>query len=122
MQEGHWAIVNTVMEKRMKARGPGHPQGLRKTAQPSAAAYNIDDWIRGLDEEASDGQVNRAGYVDAYGALEVVLVLNVLVEVVDDRGNREYLELMDASLEVHPCQRVGTLIEGVNEVFCLWQW
>ena len=42
IQEGHQAIIDAIMEKKMKARGPGHPKGLRGATQSSAAACNID--------------------------------------------------------------------------------
>ena len=32
MQGGHWAIADAVMEKKTKARGPGHPQGMMKAS------------------------------------------------------------------------------------------
>ena len=59
VQKGHWAIVDTVMEKRMKARGPGHPQGSGRAIQSLAGACKVDDWMQGLDEGASDGEVRR---------------------------------------------------------------
>ena len=57
VQEGHQAIAVAVMDKKMKARGPGHPQGLWRAIRPSAGTYNVDDWMRGLDEGASNGEV-----------------------------------------------------------------
>ena len=45
MLEGHRAIADAAMEKKMKARGPGHPQGLRRATQSSAATCNVDDWM-----------------------------------------------------------------------------
>ena len=43
MQEGHWAIVDVIMEKKIKARGPRNPQGLRRPNQSSAASCNVND-------------------------------------------------------------------------------
>ena len=45
IQEGHRAIVNAVLETKMNARGPGHPQGLRGVAQSSSAACNVNNWM-----------------------------------------------------------------------------
>ena len=59
VQEGDWAIVDAVMEKKTKARGPGCPQGLRRAIQSWTSTCNISDWMWGLDEGASDGEVRR---------------------------------------------------------------
>ena len=53
VQEGHWTIIVTIVEKRTKARGPGHLQGTRKTNCIPAVAYNIEEWMWGLEEDAS---------------------------------------------------------------------
>ena len=66
VQEGHQAIAGTIMEKRTKARGPGHPIGMMKTIQTPAAAYNIEEWMQGLEEDASKVEV-RNGDVSYYG-------------------------------------------------------
>ena len=42
---------------------------------------------------------------------EIALAFGVLVEVVDDVGNREHQEILDTSLEAHPLLGVGILIE-----------
>ena len=50
------------MENRTKARGPGHPCGMMKLMKAQATAYNIEEWMRGLEEnvpkeEARNGDV-----------------------------------------------------------------
>ena len=42
------------MEKRTKARGPGCPQGTMKTNQTPVVAYDIEEWMHGLEEDASE--------------------------------------------------------------------
>ena len=54
------------MEKKTKTRGPICPQGTMKAARASAAAYNIEEWMQGLEEEASNGEV-RNGDVGHHG-------------------------------------------------------
>ena len=54
VQEGHRAIVDAIMEKKMIASGPGCPQGLDGATQPSDAACNVNDWMQCLDEGTSD--------------------------------------------------------------------
>ena len=49
---------------------------------------------------------------------EVALTFSVLVEVVDDIGNRENQGILDASLEAHPLLNVGVLIEEEIKVLC----
>ena len=66
VQEGHWAIVDTVMEKKMKARGSACPQGSRKATQSSAATCNVDDWMWGLNKGVSDREVDRTDDIRAY--------------------------------------------------------
>ena len=43
IQEGHRAITDAILEMKMKARGPGHPEGLSRAVQSSAAACNVND-------------------------------------------------------------------------------
>ena len=42
VQEACWAILDTVVEKRTKARRPRHPQGMTKVMRTPAVAYDID--------------------------------------------------------------------------------
>ena len=44
MQEGQ-VIVDAVMERRMKARGPGHPRRSGRAILSSAVTCNVDDWM-----------------------------------------------------------------------------
>ena len=57
MWEGHHAIIEAVVEKKTKARGSGQPQGKTKLSKTPAVAYDIKEWMQGL-EEASDGGPN----------------------------------------------------------------
>ena len=45
MQEGHHVIIKAVVEKKMKARGPGQPQGWTKHPRTPAATYDIEEWM-----------------------------------------------------------------------------
>ena len=63
VQEGLQATVDAVVEKRTKARGPGHSCGMMKATWAPAAAYNIEEWMQGLEEDAPEGEV-RKGDVD----------------------------------------------------------
>ena len=54
VQEGCRAITDAFVEKRTKASGPGHSQGTMKTNQTPTAAYNIEEWMQGLEEDASE--------------------------------------------------------------------
>ena len=47
------------MEKRTKARGPGHHQGMTKATWAPATTYNIEEWMQGLEEEAPYGEVRN---------------------------------------------------------------
>ena len=60
VQDSHQDIVETVMEKKMKARGPGHLQGSGKAIQSSGGACKIDYWMWGLDEKASHAEVRTS--------------------------------------------------------------
>ena len=66
VQEGHRAIMDAIMEKKTKAREPGHPQGLRGAIQPSASTCNVDNWMQGLEEGASNREVGRTDAVQAH--------------------------------------------------------
>ena len=54
VQEGCGVIADAAVEKRTKARGPGCPQGTIKTNQTPAASYNMEEWMQGLEEDASE--------------------------------------------------------------------
>ena len=91
------------MKKIMKARGLGHPCWLGRAIRPLAGTCNVDDWVRGQDKGASDGEVRRTS--DACAQLDVV----------DDAGKREHQGLLEVLPEAHPLQGVGILIEEVIE-------
>ena len=56
VQEGH----HTITKKRTKARGSECPQGIMKTNWAPAAAYNIEEWMQGLEEDASEVEVRNS--------------------------------------------------------------
>ena len=58
--------MDTVVEKRTKTRGKGHPQGMMKAAQAPATAYNIEEWMWGSAEEAPKVE-GRNGNVGSCG-------------------------------------------------------
>ena len=55
VQEGHQAISDAVVEKRTKARGPGHPHRMMKVMGTPAMAYKIEEWMWGMEEDAPEG-------------------------------------------------------------------
>ena len=66
VQEGHWAIVGAIVDKRTKAMGARPPWGTTKTNQTPTAAYNIKECMQGLKEDASkveerNGDVGNGG-------------------------------------------------------------
>ena len=58
VQEGCQAIADAVMEKKTKTRSL-RCQEVGRAIRPSAGTCNVDDWMRGLDKGASDGEVRR---------------------------------------------------------------
>ena len=42
-QEGCHAIADAFVEKRAKARGPGHLHGMKKVTRAPTTAYNIEE-------------------------------------------------------------------------------
>ena len=54
VQDGHKAIADAVVEKRTKARGPGHPCGMTKVMRTPAVAYDIEEWMQGVEEDAPE--------------------------------------------------------------------
>ena len=48
-------------------------------------------------------------------------MLSMLVEVVDDIGNREHCGFLEAPLEAHPSLG-GALFEAVTKLLCIQQW
>ena len=66
IQEGHCTIADAIVEKQTKARGPGCSQGTMKTNLTPTAAYNIKEWMQGLEEDASKVEI-RNGNVSNHG-------------------------------------------------------
>ena len=52
IQEGHQTIADAVVEKRTKARRQGYSQEMTKATRTPATAYNIEEWMWGLEEDA----------------------------------------------------------------------
>ena len=61
VQEAHWAIAEAVIEKKMKARGPGCPWGFGRAIHSSFGTCNVYDWMGGLNEGASNREMRRTG-------------------------------------------------------------
>ena len=49
VQDDHCAIIEAVVEKKTKARGPGQPQGRAKPSKSLATAYDVEEWMLGLE-------------------------------------------------------------------------
>ena len=43
---------DAVVEKRTKAMGPGHLCGMTKVTWTPAVAYDIEEWMWGIEEDA----------------------------------------------------------------------
>ena len=52
VEESCHAIAEAVVEKRTKARGPGHPCRTMKVMKTPIAAYDIGEWTWGVEEDA----------------------------------------------------------------------
>ena len=122
VQEGGWAIMDAIMEKKMKSRGSGHPSGSKRVTQSSTATCNINDWMQDLDEGASGGKWEELMMFALTDMTEVVIMFSMLVQVVDDVGDREHQGILDVSLEAHPLLGVEVLIKEVIKVLCTQQW
>ena len=48
---GHQAIVEAVVKKRTKARGPGCPCRTTKVTRTDTMAYDIEEWMWGMEED-----------------------------------------------------------------------
>ena len=108
VQEGHWAITYTVMEKRMKARGPGNPQRSGRAVQSSASACKVDNWMWGWTREHFMGKVEGL----------VTPMLNTSLDVEDDAGDREHQGFLEILPEAHPLPEVEVRIGGVIKAQC----
>ena len=59
VQEGHQAIADAIMEKRTKARGPGHPHRRMKVMRTPTTTYDILEWMQGVEEDAPKGEMRN---------------------------------------------------------------
>ena len=53
MHEGHCTIIEAVVERKMKARGPGHPWRKARPPRTPTVAYDIEEWMQGLEGASS---------------------------------------------------------------------
>ena len=51
MQEGCHAILEAVVEKKMKTSVPGQPWGKTRHFKTPAAAYDVEEWMQGLADD-----------------------------------------------------------------------
>ena len=56
--------MDAVVEKRTKARGPGCPCGMTKVKKALTEAYNIEEWMRGLEEDAPEEEVRNGDAIN----------------------------------------------------------
>ena len=95
VQEGGQAIADDVVEKRTKDRGPGCPCGMTKVKRTHVVAYDIKEWMQGVEEDAPEVEARNGNEIDLRSEC-------VLVEVVggaEDKGDHSFLE---TCLVVHP--------------------
>ena len=121
MQEGCQAIAHAVMEKNTKARGPGYPQGMMNGSWAPTAAYNIEEWMQGLEEEASNGEV-RNGDAGDLGLGNEAPVPSMLVKVVDDIDSKKNHNFLETPQVAHPLLGMVVLIGQVIKVPSSWPW
>ena len=56
--------MDAVVEKITKARGPGHPHRMMKVMRAPTAAYNIEDWMWGLEEDTPKVEVRNGDAIN----------------------------------------------------------
>ena len=54
VQDGSHATTEAVIEKRTKAWGPGHACRMMKVTKTPTAAYDIEEWIWGVEEDSPE--------------------------------------------------------------------
>ena len=64
VQEGHRGIVDAVVVKRTNARGPGHPHRMTKVTRALNVAYNIEECMQGLKEDAPKMEVRNGNVIN----------------------------------------------------------
>ena len=64
VQEGCPAIADAIVEKRTKARGPGHPYRMMKVMRTPTAAYDIEEWMQGDGRGCSQRDVRKGDAVN----------------------------------------------------------
>ena len=64
VQERNQAMADAVVEKRTKARGPGHPIGTTKVMRTPSMAYVIEEWIWGVEEDAPKLEAINGNAID----------------------------------------------------------
>ena len=119
--EGHQAITDAVVEKRTKARGPGCPQGTMKIHWTPVAAYNIKEWVWGLEEDASEAEAKMVMWV-VMRLSRRMLALSVWVEVEDSVENKVPNDYQETLLEDLPLQEEGVQIREVSRVPISQPW
>ena len=90
-----------MVEKTTKARGPGHLQGKAKPYKTPAAAYNIEEWMSGLEGDSGEEPKRNNNDKDC-GPDDKVFMCNVLAKEEGDKGGREPPGFLGTLQEAHP--------------------
>ena len=64
LQEGHGTIADAVVEKTTKARGPGHPHRMMKVTRTPTVAYDIKEWMQGVEEDAPKEKLRNGNAIN----------------------------------------------------------
>ena len=64
VQEGHWVISHVVTEKRTKVREPGHCHRTMEVMRTPTAAYDIKEWMQGIEEDAPKVEVRSGNAIN----------------------------------------------------------
>ena len=110
--EGHRASTDAVREKKMKARGLGHPGGLGSVICSLAGAHKVHDSMQGLDKGTSDGEVRRTIYAHAW----------CIIGCGRPCQQQRAPKIPRGSSRGSPSLGVEVLIEGVIKALCTQQW
>ena len=64
VQKGHQVILDAVVEKRTKARGPGHPHGMMKVMRTPYKVYDIEEMMWDMEEDALEVEARNGDMIN----------------------------------------------------------
>ena len=120
VQKGGRTITEVVVEKKVKARGPGWQQGKARHPRTPAVVYDIKEWIQGLEGVFMGNWNGRTLWTTEL--VDRVSTHSEEAKVKEDVGGKEPHGFQGNLQEVHPLWEETVQMDRVTEACGSQTW